>query len=87
MDVRVHPRVMWRHPELAEEDVLSAWRNAFAFSRREIPSDDQYAAVGVDANGRFIECVATRYTDGTFLIFHAMTPPSRKTLVEVGLRR
>lgn len=85
--VIVHPRVMERHPELTEKDVLSAWENMLAYLPRLGDDPDQYIAVGSDSNGRLIEMVARRTADGTWVIFHAMTPPSRKTLIELKLTR
>lgn len=34
MDVIVHKRIMERHPELTEQDVLDAWENAFTYASR-----------------------------------------------------
>ncbi|MDR3070369.1 MAG: hypothetical protein LBU38_05085 [Propionibacteriaceae bacterium] len=85
--VEVHPRVNQRHPEVTDADVLAAWANAIAFVRRETDEKDFYVAVGSDSKGRLIEVVASRETDGQLLVFHAMTPPTRKTLTELGLVR
>ncbi len=82
-NARVHKRVVARHPELTEADILSAWRNAIALVRRETPEADFYVAVGFDANSRPIEMVAAKEDDGSLLIFHAMTPPTKKTLHEL----
>ena len=40
-----------------------------------------------DANGRLIEMVGSALDEGTVHVFHAMTPPSRKTLRETGIGR
>ncbi len=87
MNVIVHPRVMERHPELTQEDVLSAWENALAYLPRLGEDPDRYIAVGADAHGRLIEMVATHTEKGDWVIFHAMTPPSKKTLIELKLAR
>lgn len=81
----MHPRVQARHPELSDEDVVSAWRNAIELARRECDEGDRYVAVGADGNGRLIEMVAMR-VDADYLIYHAMTPPSKKTLRELRLQ-
>lgn len=81
----VHPRVHERHPEISDDDALSAWNNAFEFAKRDTSEKDLYVAVGFDTKGRLIEVVAAREDDGRFLIFHAMTPPSKKTLGELRL--
>ena len=85
MGVYVHPRVVKRHPELTEEDVLSAWNNAFTMAIRSTSTGDRYVAAGADAHGRLIEMVAVKEADD-FLIFHAMTPPSKRTLIELELQ-
>ena len=85
--VIVHPRICERHPELQEQDVLSAWGNMIAFLPRLESEPTRYIAVGSDPNGRLLEMVAQKAHDGHWVIFHAMTPPSRKTLVELKLVR
>lgn len=82
----MHPRVMGRHAELEESDVISAWRNALAIARRDSDGAIYYVAVGSDAKGRLLEMVAMRSEDD-FLIYHAMTPPSKKTMKELRLLR
>lgn len=86
--VVVHPRVIERHPELAEADVLHAWKYAVQIVRRnEAGSEgDVFAGLGFDAKGRMLELCARRQMDGSMLIYHAMTPPSKKTLNELRMR-
>lgn len=38
---------------------------------------------GYDLHGRYIEMVGVLLPDGTWLVYHAMTPPSKKTLREI----
>ena len=85
IDVKVHPRVTVRHPEITEEDAIVAWKSAIASIRRETSEKDFLLAVGFDRNARLIETIATEDDQGTVFIFHAMTPPSIKMLREVGL--
>lgn len=84
---RVHERVHEKHTEISEQDVMAAWENLFRWSLRETERKDYYVAVGMDQKGRLLEMVAAVEEDGTMVIFHAMTPPSKKTLREVGLTR
>ena len=98
MAIEVHPRVMERHPELTREqrpelapeltreDVLSAWENAYWYKVRLTPEKAYHVAIGADSKSRFVEMVASEEDDGTMLVFHAMTPPSAKTLEELGIR-
>jgi len=80
---------MIRHPEVLESDVRSAWRNALIVIERsgqDLP-DTILVAIGADENNRLIEMVGSVKEDGVVLIYHAMTPPSKKTLEEVGIER
>lgn len=85
--IEVHGRVMERHPDITPEDVAHAWANRIAAATREDPRAGQTVAVGFDAKGRMLEMVAVEREDDTPLVFHAMTPPSTKTLRETGLVR
>ena len=85
--VSVHPRVMLRHPELNEDDVLCAWENAFASLSRISKNPDEYVSLGFDGRGRLLEIVGVRGGEGDWLLYHAMTPPSDKTFREFGLGR
>ena len=83
--IKVHSRVHARHKEITDADVLSAWQNAIALAERRTEEKDFLVAVGFDGKGRLIEMVPARDEDGALLVFHAMTPPTRKTLEELGL--
>lgn len=39
---KIHPRVMLRHPELSEKDVLHAWEHAIASLPRVSKNPDEY---------------------------------------------
>lgn len=88
-EVRIASRVHKRHPELEDEDVFSAWKNAFVFIERTNAEmhESLLVAVGFDKRNRMIEMVAVIEENGTVFIFHAMTPPSKKTLHEAGILR
>lgn len=81
--VVIHPRVMDRHPELAEDDAVAAWENYVRMVRRDC---GQLIAIGFDSNGRALEMVA-KESDGDYLIYHAMTPPTVNALRELGMAR
>ena len=84
MQVFVHERVSKRHPELSDDDVLSAWDSRIAWALRMGGDHNQIVATGFDKKGRLIEMVAVA-NGGDCLIFHAMTPPSKRTLKELDL--
>lgn len=83
---RVHPRISLRHPELSDEDVMTAW-NYFEFAAVRIPGEVEMR-IGYDLKGRRIEMAGRLLEDG-WLIYHAMTPPSKKTEreIEKAMRR
>jgi hypothetical protein len=74
-----------RHPEISSADVLSAWKNAVALIERRTEEKDFLVALGLDGKGRLIEMISAREDDGAMMVFHAMTPPTKKTLRELGL--
>lgn len=83
---KVHPRVTQRHLELLDDDVIVAW-NEFEIAAVRVPGEVEMR-VGYDLKGRRIEMVGRLLEDGWF-IYHAMTPPSKKTEREIvkALRR
>lgn len=85
--VIIHPRVGVRHPELADDDVRSAWENQYRAVVRETDSGLRHVAVGYDSRGREVEMVGVELEGGDWLVYHAMTPPSTKTYDELGMGR
>lgn len=84
MPLVVHPRVSARHPEITDEDVIHAWMYAVECAKRvDSTYWPAYAALGYDRNGRLLELLAARQEDGSILIYHAMTSPSKKMMIEI----
>lgn len=83
--VRIHQRVHERHPELDDSDVETAWEN-YRFAAVRIPGE-QEMRTGYDPHGRYIEMVGVLLADGAWLVYHAMMPPSKKTLKEIEATR
>lgn len=81
-DPIVHPRIHERHSEIEDGDVLAAWRSALLSAPR-MDGTGSWITVGVDGRGRLIEMVSVRNREGRWLVYHAMTPPSRKTMNEL----
>jgi hypothetical protein len=86
-EVVVHPRVMESHPEIPAQDALAAWDNILKALPRIGDDPDEYIVIGSDDKGRLIEMVARRTKDDFWVVYRAMTPPTRKALVELGLTR
>ena len=79
--VRIHQRVHERHPELDDGDVEAAWES-YCFAAVRIPGECEMRT-GYDPQGRYIEMVGVLLADGAWLVYHAMTPPRKKTLREI----
>jgi len=83
--VGVHPRIARRHPDVCENDVVVAMRSMIRYKCRDT---GEWLAVGTDAKSRLIGLVYIYDEDEDFFfVFHGMTPPSGKTLRELGLER
>ena len=84
--VAIHPRVFERHPDLTVEDIISAWEGTIRWTVRTKSAFDETVAVGIASSGKMLEMVSVFRNDGTWLIYHAMCPPTDGTLKEVGLK-
>lgn len=83
--IGVHPRIHQRHPEVADDDVIAAMRGMIRYKHRE---SGEWVAVGLDGRNRLVELVYHYDEEADyFLVFHGMTPPSGKTLRELGMER
>ena len=83
-DVYVHPNAL-KHG-LSENEIVFAWENFIRKQHRSGASGDQVIAVGADQKGRLVELVGVDKPFGV-LIYHAMTPPTAKMLLELGMAR
>lgn len=83
--IGVHPRVNRRHPEVGEADVMAAMRSMIRYKQRD---SGEWLAVGTDSHSRLVELVYDYdEEEDVFFVYHGMTPPSAKTLRELGLER
>ncbi len=83
-EIQVHPHAL-KHG-LSEETILEAWDRSIRMRHRREPNCGQIASIGVDRKGRLIEMVAAERPYGV-LIYHAVTPPTDKLLMELGWDR
>jgi hypothetical protein len=81
----IHPRVFERHPELKEDDLRHAWDNSIVSFPRISKNPNEYIAIGCDLNGRLVEMITIRSIEGDWLMYHALTPPTKKFLDEMGM--
>lgn len=83
--IGVHPRISERHPEVREADVTAAMRSMIRYRQR---TTGEWLAVGTDSRNRLVELVYIYDADDDyFFVYHGMTPPSGRTLRELGLER
>ena len=82
MALMIHPRIRQRHPELCENDVVVSWENPVVCAVRT--PGDRELRIGFDKQGRELEMVGVVLAIGDTLVYHAMTPPSKKTRREVA---
>ena len=85
--VFVDDRVSLRHPNISKEDATTAWGNCIKSRPRLDKNSSEYLAIGTDGKGRLIELVALRDTEGDWLIYHAMTPPTENAKRELQMHR
>lgn len=85
MRIRVHPRVSMRHPEITDSDALEAFENTLR-SRARDTYPLMWVGIGTDNKGRLLEYIAVEDEPNGWLIFHCMGT-TKKTLIEIGLRR
>ena len=71
---------------LCEDDIRYAWDNFLRRQYRGAPNEGQVLAIGYDRKGRAVQMVAVERAFGV-LIFHAMTPPTKGALEELGMSR
>ena len=84
INILVHPRVRQKRPDVTDEDVIHAWRNAIVVAGRVSDHPDYYIAAGMDTKGRMLELVGVELENDTFMIFHAMKLTT-KMINELGL--
>lgn len=82
-DVYVHPHATCHG--LSEEEILFAWVNFVRRQPRKAPNEDRIVCVGYGMKTATpIQMVAASKDYGV-LIYHAMTPPQKSVLRELGL--
>lgn len=71
---------------LTEQEIRYAWDHFVRMLHRGSPREGQILAIGCDLQGRLVQMAAVERFDGV-LIFHAMRPPTRNALLELGFIR
>lgn len=71
---------------LTERQIRYAWGHYLAMQHRAAPAEDEVIAVGYEQTGRLVQLVAVERKQ-VQIIYHAMSPPTRRMLTELGLRR
>ena len=73
----VYSRIAQRHGEITPADVITAWENYVTRAVR-VPAEREMR-IGFDSCGRELEMTGVLLASGQWLVYHAMTPPSKKT--------
>ena len=84
MRIRVLPNAL-KHG-LSAQDIRYAWQSPIRCRQRQ--SDDEpsrWIAIGVLPDGRLAEMVAFEDISGSWCVFHANTPPTKKFMKELGM--
>lgn len=71
---------------LTEPEIRYAWENYLRKQRRSAPDEDRIIAIGATPDGSIVQMVAV-VGDAGALIYHAMKPPTKGFLRELGLER
>ena len=80
MLIYVSSRIHVRHPELSADDVVAAFRSVMVDAER---ARNTYIAVGLDSKARSVEMIYKVNQNGDVLIYHALTPPTKKFMKEM----
>lgn len=75
----IHPHALVHG--LSAEDVAYAWDNYHTGAVR-VPGELE-VRIGFDTAGREVEMVGSLLAGGDWLVFHAMTPPTKKVRREI----
>ncbi|MCL2526335.1 MAG: hypothetical protein FWE46_04715 [Coriobacteriia bacterium] len=83
-EIRVHPRIARKHPEISNQDVEAVIRSPIAMRRRNFELPSHFVLAGVDTRGRLLQVVGALQEDGTFLAYHSLKL-TRAVAVELEL--
>lgn len=73
---------------LTEDEIRQAWDTPIACRQRNREDDPPiWIAIGVLPDGRMAELIALENSSGQWVVLHAMTPPTKKFMRELGMRR
>lgn len=78
----IHPHAL-KHG-LSEEDIQYAWKNFLARRWRKAPNENQIVTIGATRKGTLLQMVGTE-AQGHHIVYHALTPPTKNVLKELGL--
>lgn len=85
-EVEVDPHAL-KHG-LTTDEVRYAWETPIACrSRSGVDDPPIYIAIGILPDGCMAELVALESSRGTWVVFHAMVPPTKKFLRELGMNK
>ena len=71
---------------VSQRDIEYVWENFQKNQHSGAPHEGEIVVIGSDTRGRPMRVVAAQRHNGT-VIYHAMRPPTRNDLMELGLKR
>lgn len=84
MRINIRPHAL-KHG-LSESEICYAWKTIFKSAHRDTgETPDRWIAIGWLPDGRQAQMVAIKDRDGNWEIFHAMSPPTKKVMKELGI--
>lgn len=66
--------------DLSYEEIVSAFMNQTVYKRQGNDTENRYLSIGFSFNGKQVELVYTEDSINDFLIIHAMSPATKKTI-------
>ena len=82
-EIEVNERVAQRHAGISPDDIRIAIK-IIERSGGGLP-DAVLVAVGFDGRGRLLEMIGVVLPEDKIHVFHALTPPTKKVLLEMGI--
>lgn len=80
MEIVVHPRIHERHEDISAQDVIEAMNNIVASALRD---NGHWCSIGFVLHARPLEMIYKIVGD-VVIVYHALTPPTKKFQKEVG---
>lgn len=82
LEIEIHGHAL-KHG-ISDASIKWALTHCVALRHRDPPHEGQIVAIGPDEQGRLLQVVGIEKPEG-MVIYHALRPPTRKVLYELGI--